>query len=304
MTFADWLKTQNIPEDQQWGIRTGAILTFGAPPEQLSFLWVLFYTHSAGSYAELEGTAGEGAQALRVTGGSQALSLRMAQALGERVHLNTQVTHIRHWNGAGPCVIETNNGAFRTKRVIMALSPSQAALIDFDPGLPAQRVTLQQGWPKISDMTKAAVVYETPFWREAGFSGQSFTLDGGAYLFAWDNSPPDAGVGVISCFVPVLPDAAITSHKAALVETYVKCFGPKAAEPIGYHEQDWMPERFTRGCVSPLGPGLLTQHGDALRPTLGCLEWAGTETALIWNGYMDGGVRAGHEAALRALRAV
>jgi monoamine oxidase len=49
---------------------------------------------------------------------------------------------------------------------------------------------------------------------------------------------------------------------------------------------------------------LLTQHGNALRTTVGCLEWAGSETALIWNGYMDGAVRAGHEAALRALRAI
>jgi monoamine oxidase len=57
MTFADWLATQGIPADQLWTVRTGTMLTFGAPADQLS-MWVLFYIRSAGSYAELEGTAG------------------------------------------------------------------------------------------------------------------------------------------------------------------------------------------------------------------------------------------------------
>ena len=50
-------------------------------------------------------------------------------------------------------------------------------------------------------MMKAAMVYERPFWRDAGLSGQSFRVDDGAYLWAWDNSPPDGGVGVIGSFI-------------------------------------------------------------------------------------------------------
>jgi monoamine oxidase len=34
------------------------------------------------------------------------------------------------------------------------------------------------------------------------------------------------------------------------------------------------------------------------------LIWAGTETSLIWMGYMDGAVRAGKTAALEALRSL
>ena len=36
----------------------------------------------------------------------------------------------------------------------------------------------------------------------------------------------------------------------------------------------------------------------------GRLIWSGTETAEIWNGYMDGAVRSGHQAALQALQAL
>jgi monoamine oxidase len=305
MTFADWLATQNIPADQQWTLRTGTILTFGAPPDQLSMLWVLFYVHSAGSYAELEGTAGQGAQAFRVIGGTQAISLAMAHALGAHVQLSTPVTRIRQWETIGPVEVETQHGILRARRVIMALSPSQAHFIDFDPVLPVDRATLQKRWPATTDMTKAAMVYERPFWRDAGLSGQSFTVDDGVYLWAWDNSPPDGGVGVISCFIgPKGTGMTQDARKAALIDSYVKYLGPPASRPTHYHEQYWMLERYTKGCVSPLGTNLFAQYGPALRPTVGCIEWAGAETAAIWNGYMDGAVRAGHEAALRTLRMI
>jgi monoamine oxidase len=49
--------------------------------------------------------------------------------------------------------------------------------------------------------------------------------------------------------------------------------------------------------VSPLAPGVLKSFGPALREPDGRLHWAGTETADVWNGYMDGAVRSGKRAA-------
>jgi monoamine oxidase len=34
---------------------------------------------------------------------------------------------------------------------------------------------------------------------------------------------------------------------------------------------------------------------------VGRIHWAGAETAVTWNGYMDGAVRSGDEAAQAAL---
>jgi len=84
----------------------------------------------------------------------------------------------------------------------------------------------------------------------------------------------------------------------------VKCFGPEAANPTRFVTLDWSRETYTRGCVSPILPGVLTRHGAALRPATGALTWAGTETSTIWCGYMDGAVRAGRRAALDILNAL
>jgi monoamine oxidase len=44
--------------------------------------------------------------------------------------------------------------------------------------------------------------------------------------------------------------------------------------------------------------------GEALREPVGRIHWAGTETALRWNGYMDGAVESGERAAGEVLVAL
>lgn len=69
-------------------------------------------------------------------------------------------------------------------------------------------------------------------------------------------------------------------------------------EPIDYNEFNWNEEEFSRGCYMGLfGPGLLTEHGPALRQPVGLIHWAGTETATEFMGYMEGAMRSGKRAA-------
>jgi monoamine oxidase len=42
---------------------------------------------------------------------------------------------------------------------------------------------------------------------------------------------------------------------------------------------------------------VLTSYGPALRAPVGRVHWAGTETAEVNTGYMDGAVRSGQRAA-------
>jgi monoamine oxidase len=51
-------------------------------------------------------------------------------------------------------------------------------------------------------------------------------------------------------------------------------------------------------------PGVLTAFGPALREPIGSIHWAGTETATVWNGYMDGAVQSGERAAREVLSAL
>jgi monoamine oxidase len=44
-------------------------------------------------------------------------------------------------------------------------------------------------------------------------------------------------------------------------------------------------------------PGVLAQHGPALRTPAGRIHWAGTETAAVWYGSMEGAIESGERAA-------
>ena len=68
---------------------------FAAEPRDLSLLHALFYFHSGNGVINLTSTAG-GAQDSRFVGGSQLVSIRMAQRLGRRVVLNAPVRRIAH----------------------------------------------------------------------------------------------------------------------------------------------------------------------------------------------------------------
>ena len=65
-----------------------------------------------------------------------------------------------------------------------------------------------------------------------------------------------------------------------------------------YAECDWTTEPYSRGGpVGLMGPEVLGRFGHVLRRPEGGIHWAGTDTATVWNGYMDGAIQAGERAA-------
>ena len=74
-------------------------------------------------------------------------------------------------------------------------------------------------------------------------------------------------------------------------------FGAQALQVRGYVEKDWSTDPWSTGCITPLTKGILSSVGPALRDPIGRIHWAGTESAEVGCGYMDGAVRSGERAA-------
>ncbi len=67
-------------------------------------------------------------------------------------------------------------------------------------------------------------------------------------------------------------------------------------------ETAWWTEEWTRGCsFAHLRPGILSRYGPLLREPWGRVHWAGTETATVSHGAIDGAVRSGGRAAAEIL---
>ena len=83
-----------------------------------------------------------------------------------------------------------------------------------------------------------------------------------------------------------------------MLESFERYFGAKARRPRAYVDKSWADDPWTRGCYEGyMPPGVLLEYGEALRRPIGRIHWAGTETATLWNGYMDGAVQSGYRAA-------
>jgi monoamine oxidase len=316
-TFATWVagNTRTTAARTLFELATEAV--WAAEPADVSLLHVLFYTHSGGGFNTLLGTGG-GAQQDRFHGGSQRIPLLMAEALGDAVRLGAPVREISQGVdgvtvGAGR-LLPGREGISRPSEVevsarhaIVAVPPTLAGRIAYDPPLPGMRDQLTQRMPQ-GTVIKTMAVYERPFWREQGYSGQAAS-EGGPARVVFDNSPPDGSPGVLLGFLEGrlarqwgARDAA--ERRQAILAGHARLFGPRAARPERFIERVWSEEEWTRGCYGCLmTTGGWTEYGRALRRPIGRIHWAGSETATVWNGYMDGAVQSGERAAAAVLAA-
>jgi monoamine oxidase len=286
------------------GWDTGNTLSGGVAPAKMGLLHFLSMINSAScDYSQLDSIK-HSAQETRFVGGSQVLSVKLAQQLGDKVRLSSPVRRITNWDRE-VVTLDTEHGAIRARKVIMAIHPALCRQVQFNPPLPEKRAALQRAWPAHSPARKTAMVYRRPFWRDKGLNGHIFQYNG-PILWAFDNSPPGGEVGIINAFLSggrVPSD--LQAAKRMLVELYARAWGDEALSPVSYHDHDWgRADSWSLTCVSAIPPGFWSAHGEALRPPCGNLIWSGTETADIWAGYMDGAVRSGHQGALQALNAL
>ena len=301
-TFETW-KLANAQSDEARDLIDLAIeAVFAAQPADLSLLHVLFYTAAAGSFSRLIDTAG-GAQESRVVGGSQRISTRLGRRLRRHLVLRAPVRAIEQ--GAGVRV-HTPKGTFEGKRAIMTTPPTLAGRVRYRPKLPAGRDQLTQRVP-MGSVIKCMAIYEEPFWRGDGLSGMA-TSDTGPVKVTFDNSPPDGGPGVLLGFIEGQDAREWTRRSKAerrdgVLGSFERYFGPEARTgAIDYLDKSWAEDVWSRGCyVGFMPPGVLTGYREALREPVGRLHWAGTETATVWNGYMDGAIESGERAAEEVL---
>jgi monoamine oxidase len=276
---------------------------FAAEPRDLSLLHALFYFNSGNGIINLTSTAG-GAQDSRFVGGSQLVSLRMAARLARRVVFDAPVRRITQDRGGAS--VQSDAGTWRARRVIVAIAPTLAGRIDYQPALPALRDQLTQRVPQGS-VIKYEAVYPTPFWRKSGLNGYA-NSDRSPVRLTYDNSPPTGKPGVLLGFVTGddarrlgrLPKRA---RYGAVLRSFERLFGARAGRPRMLIEHDWSREAWTRGCYAGFfPPGVWSDFGPALRAPVGRVHWAGTETSEIFTGYMDGAVRSGERAASEVSR--
>jgi monoamine oxidase len=300
-TFATWMRRHVRTPGARDLMRLAIWAVWAVEPEDVSMLHVLFYIRSAGSFEALVDAEG-GAQDSRVVGGTQLISIRMAEGLGDRMRLSAPVRRIEH--GDDGVAVHADGFSVRARRAIIAMPPLLAGRIAYEPPLPSVRDGLTQRMAQGS-VVKCMAIYPEPFWRQDGLSGQATSADGPVSV-TFDNSPPDGSPGVLLAFLEgraarIASGLSEVERRESVLGCLERFFGERAASPERYVDRAWANEEFSRGCYGGfMPPGAWIENGAALRAPIGSLHWAGAETATIWNGYMEGAIRSGESAARAA----
>jgi monoamine oxidase len=302
-TVASWLQHSGIRtaigrdlfEMAVRGLMTGDL-------DDVSLLHLLVLVRGHGGLSTLFSIEG-GAQENMVEGGAGSIAQRMANTLGEALRLNAPVRSITQ--GDDHVQVDTGDLIVSARDAVVTVPPALALEIAFDPVLPADRITLYRnsiGGPE----TKTLVVYDDPFWRADGFSGQT-SEPGSASEVTIDATPASGSPGVIASFAfgPVaerLDALDPAERRRAVIDAITSRLGARAASPTEFIETAWFNEEWTRGCsFAHLRPGILSRYGPLLREPFGRVHWAGTETATTSHGAIDGAVRSGERAAAEIL---
>lgn len=304
-TLHTWLEA-NVPSaGARKLLSVGLETVFACDPADISLLHALFYIHSGRNLDTLLGVA-NGAQQDRFELGAQDVAQKVAEQLGNSIRLNSPVRRIDQ--DSHGLRVTADGFSVSAQRVIVAIPPTLAGRICYSPALPGFRDQLTQRIVQGS-VIKVHALYDTPFWRLEGLTGQAVSEVGPLHV-TFDGSPSSGAVGILTGFVEgrearrlaLLPES---DRKRLLVDCLVRFFGEKAANPRQVIDKCWADEEYTRGCyVGNPTPGTWTDFGEALRQPIGRIHWAGTETATEWNGYFDGAVQSGERAAREAIAAL
>ena len=276
--FAQFSKGDGVAEDQLGGVHKGT-----------------GYASMAGSY--------------RMEGGLGSLISRLATKLtAAAIHLNTKAISIAREGNAVVVVAECRGRSIviRGKRVVLSLPPRVAeATIKFAPELPNEIRGALAALPTwMAGQAKILAVYDYPYWRESGLSGDAVSRIG-PLVEIHDASPSKGGPFALFGFVGTPPEIRKRGHEAmkqAAKDQLARLFGDELREPRQMLVQDWSEDTLI---ATPADCLPLESHPAFDRPRVlndlwnGRLRFSGTETATHFGGYLEGALEAAEDTAVR-----
>ena len=250
-------------------------------------------------FASMEGS-------LRLQGGLGALVQALTARLpAQNLILNATVTTLTKTD-AGITATLFSGDSVTAGQAILALPPRLAATIRFSPALPeAAMVAMKSVKTWMAGQAKALAVYDSPFWRDDGLSGDASSRHG-PMVEIHDASPATGRPYGLFGFIGVPPEVRIDEQtlRHHLTAQLARMFGPMSAHPAHLFVKDWATDRFT---AVPADSEQLNAHPFYGLPRAlanlwgGQLHFAGTEVATQFGGYIEGALEAA-EATLLTLR--
>jgi monoamine oxidase len=254
------------------------------------------HVRRAGAGASMQG-------ALRIDGGMTGLVSGLLAALPTTcVHSGRRVSAIKQEGGALHITAQGSDEAIIARRAVLALPPRIAQVrIAFSPPLPDPAMAAMAGIPTwMAGQAKFVAVYDTPFWRHAGLSGDAMSQFGPMVELHDASAAGGKGFALFG-FVGV-PAEVRQAHADELrplaIAQLERLFGPAAASPQKLLFQDWAQEVDIATLADHLPAAGHPAYGRARNLSglwQGRLRLGSTEMASEFGGFLEGALEAAED---------
>ncbi len=270
------------------------------------------YGQGSQSYEDDSGAIRRGAGAsmmmgsLRLVGGLVSLIDALVRELPkEKLSLNTSLDRL-DFGRYGIEASVSQKGKQRViaaDRVVLCVPPRVIAQkVEFHPALPQPTISAMNDiatW--MAGQAKAVAVYDQPFWRMSGLSGDAISR-AGPMVEIHDASPYEGGpfalFGFIGVPVTLRHDKQKLQH--AVLQQLARLFGSKALKPKSLFVKDWA---YDSNTSVPLDHEPAYTHPTYNLPRAmqrlyeGRLLFGSTEVAPQFGGFLEGALEAADNAA-------
>lgn len=250
--------------------------------------------HRGQGYASMAGSH-------RLDGGMRALVEAFSRGLPKgAVRLGQAVSQVRRATDGIEATF-VGGAKITAKHVVLALPPRVAAMLAFDPVLPADAMQAMMAVPTwMAGQAKAVAVYDRPFWREGGLSGDAMSRYG-PMVEIHDASPVSGATGALFGFIGVPPKARQDQDvlRKQVIAQLGRLFGENATMPTKLEIKDWAcdPRTAVEADQAPLYAHPRYGMPVALADLWGGrLVFGGTEVARDFGGYLEGALEAAEQA--------
>jgi monoamine oxidase len=295
-SVSQWL--DDIHADAE--LRTTAVGLRGfflADPEELSLLALV------DQFASSHTPASE--KTYRIDGGNDRLATVLAEPLGERLHLATELVAVSHRGKQVRASLKHRRVLTQatTDFLICTLPASLVRRLPVTPALPPQQhqaiAALRYG-----RATKSLLQFSKRFWRQPGRPSAFGTpMSFGA---VWDANEEQRGTpGILTLLAGgAASDATnelIGREGVGVLSRSLDWLGSGQAELLGSHHVSWDADPFARGGYAFFDPSFPPALRSWLAQPCGRIFFAGEHTSHAWQGYMNGAVQSGRRAAAEIL---
>jgi monoamine oxidase len=232
----------------------------------------------------------------RMVGGNSRLVTELTSRIGrDLVHTGTIVEGIEQ--RLGRVTVKSNNGTFTADACICTVPTRVLNKIRFDPPLPSAYTEAAEQL-QYSRIIKNNVLFDKRFWGEENFSMVSDVMS----HFYFHSTKDQPGTQGILCSYAIGEKAVVLAaqdkaRRLDIITRDLVPFNPSAPQLArDIQSYAWQRDRFTGGAYALYRPGQWFTIRPILRQPHGKVLFAGEHLA-DWQGFMEGAVVTGEEAA-------